>query len=484
MFDCLAKSSLADKTPAAYRCADKGSPKELSAFRSAPRRLTIDAIHRRLFIYQRLPWPSFCATASAAPSHRRTTPAMSAAKPVLISGAGIASLLLGHALHRAKIPFLVFERDASIVFRAQGYRLRLSSLGLDAIEDVLGPAGFQKFYDACGKTGGAGFSAIDPLTGETLGRSAPSVQGEPLTSKDGKIVGISRGDMRKLFLEGLEDKVRWSHHVKGYESTASGVRLVFADGTKSEEGSLLVGGEGARSDVAHQLSNGAIKVYDLGARGIHGQAPTTAFKSLGEGVFRFTDDKTQANGGKVFLITNVRAKDMDDPNVVFGWTLGGSPGVIKAPNDNYTIVGPPAARIAKSLTSHWHERVKSLFDDMDEKEAAFWKITCSSPKGVPEWPNDPRVTLIGDAVHAMTPAGGNGANTAVRDSALLGRLLAEAWVRGDGDSWAGVTRAYEDEMREYGSAAVKESYAQATSMFGTEIDFETTPVVNEYVAPN
>jgi 2-polyprenyl-6-methoxyphenol hydroxylase-like FAD-dependent oxidoreductase len=71
-------------------------------------------------------------------------------KPVLISGAGIASLLLARSLQRSNIPFLVFERDASIVFRAQGYRLRLSSDGLSAIESVLGPDGFQTFYDACG----------------------------------------------------------------------------------------------------------------------------------------------------------------------------------------------------------------------------------------------------------------------------------------------------------------------------------------------
>jgi 2-polyprenyl-6-methoxyphenol hydroxylase-like FAD-dependent oxidoreductase len=409
-------------------------------------------------------------------------------KPILISGGGLASLLLARSLHHSRIPFLVFERDASIIFRAQGYRLRLSSQGLDAIERVLGPVGFQKFYNACGKTGGAGFAAIDPLTGETLGGEVPVVKNEPLTSRDGKVVGISRGDMRKLFMEGLENHVRWSHHVKGYERTEEGVRLVFADGTKSEEGSMLVGGEGVRSEVAKQLTKGAIKVYDLGARGIHGQAPTRAFKALGEGVFRLVDDTTQPNGGKVFLITNVRSNDMDNPDVNFGWTLGGSPGVVKAPNDNDTITGTAAAQIAKSLTSHWHERVKPLFDQMVENEAAFWKITCSSPEGVPEWPNDPRVTLVGDAVHAMTPAGGNGANTAVRDSALLGRLIAEAWERGDHgegpNGWASVTAAYEKEMRVYASEAVKASYGQATSQFDAKIDPETTPTINAYVAPN
>ena len=129
-----------------------------------------------------------------------------------------------------------------------------------------------------------------------------------------------------------------------------------------------------------------------------------SFKGLGEGVFRLVDEKSHP-GGKVSIITNVRPGEMDDPHVQFGWTLVGTPGVIKPPNEDYTIIGKPAADIAKALTSAWHPRVKPLFDNMDEKEAAFWKLTCSSPKGVPEWNNEPRVTLIGDAVHAMTPAG-------------------------------------------------------------------------------
>lgn len=277
--------------------------------------------------------------------------------------------------------------------------------------------------------------------------------------------------MRKVFAEGCEEHIEWSKHVTGYELTSDGVRATFSDGTKSIEGSMLVAGEGIYSKVAKQVSGGRLKVYDTGARGIHGQAPTTAFKGLGgEGVFRLRDG-TRPNG-QVFIITNVRSGDMDDPNIEFGWTLGGGPGVVRAPNDDYAIVGKDAADIAKELTKDWHPRFRPMFEEMKESEAAFWKITCSTPSGVPEWPNEPRVTVIGDAAHSMTPAGGIGANTAVRDSALLGRLLREA-----GGYAAGVTAEYEKEMRIYASEAVHQSYTMAAAGFEINIDEETTPVV-------
>ena len=75
-------------------------------------------------------------------------------------------------------------------------------------------------------------------------------------------------------------------------------------------------------------------------------------------------------------------------------------------------------------------------------------------------------------MHSMTPAGGIGANTAVRDSALLGRLLAaEA-----GGCENGVTAAYEREMRVYASEAVKASYGQAHTQSGITIDENTRTV--------
>ena len=390
-------------------------------------------------------------------------------KPILISGAGIASLLLAQSLRLSNIPFRIFERDASFAFRAQGYRLRLSDEGLDAIESVLDKATWAKFWDVCGKTAGAGFAAWNARTAEQTDHKVP----EKLDSRDGKIVGIARGEMRNVFAEGTQEFIQWSKHVTGYELIeGGGVKAIFSDGTKSEEGSMLIGGEGIYSKVATQLSKGKLKVYDTGARGIHGQAPTTAFKGLGEGVHRLRDD-SRGEGNALFLITNVRPGDMDDPNVEFGWTMGGEPGAVRAPNDDYTVVGKVAASLAKDLTKDWHPKFKPLFDHMIENEAAFWKITCSTPSGVPEWENEPRVTLIGDAVHSMTPAGGIGANTAVRDSALLGRLFREA-----GGYQPGLTAAYEKEMRVYGSEAVHSSYSSAEGAFGIKIVEGETPTVN------
>ena len=69
----------------------------------------------------------------------------------------------------------VFERDASISFRAQGYRLRLSDLGLEAIEYALGPERWQEFWDHCGKTGGAGFAALDAVRDAMRNSSDPDV---------------------------------------------------------------------------------------------------------------------------------------------------------------------------------------------------------------------------------------------------------------------------------------------------------------------
>jgi 2-polyprenyl-6-methoxyphenol hydroxylase-like FAD-dependent oxidoreductase len=68
------------------------------------------------------------------------------------------------------------------------------------------------------------------------------------------------------------------------------------------------------------------------------------------------------------------------------------------------------------------------------------------------------VTLIGDAVHTMTPGRGVGANTALRDASLLCRMLVAA--RDGKRPLLEAIGAYETRMRAYGYEAVLKSREQ------------------------
>ena len=79
-------------------------------------------------------------------------------------------------------------------------------------------------------------------------------------------------------------------------------------------------------------------------------------------------------------------------------------------------------------------------------------IRTSAP--VAPWPTG-RVTLIGDAIHAMTPYRGIGANMALEDAVRLKRALFAA-ARGERDLFEAIG-GYEDAMRGYAFRAVRNS---------------------------
>jgi 2-polyprenyl-6-methoxyphenol hydroxylase-like FAD-dependent oxidoreductase len=100
----------------------------------------------------------------------------------------------------------------------------------------------------------------------------------------------------------------------------------------------------------------------------------------------------------------------------------------------------------------WHPDVRRLVAATDAATIASFPFRTSVR---PEpWPAT-TVTLIGDAIHSMTPAGGVGANTALRDATTLCRALA-AVDRGQASLQNAIQR-YEAGMLDYGFAAVRRS---------------------------
>jgi 2-polyprenyl-6-methoxyphenol hydroxylase-like FAD-dependent oxidoreductase len=381
---------------------------------------------------------------------------MSSAKPVLISGAGIGGLLIAQSLRAHRIPFLLYERDTSGASRAQGYRIRVSVDGISALEQVLEPAHYERLRAGCTDLAAGNVDIVDAITLQRTPMpqgGGPGGPGGPPGGKD--VVGVERGFLRRMLMEGIEEVTVFDAQVVGYTLHEDGVAARFADGTTSPVGCLLVAADGVRSAITKQLTKGALEVFDTGARMIHGTSPVSTFEGLGTGVFSIRDETRKS--GRIVVITNTVRKAQTSS---YGWVLGGTPGTFSAPNDDFSVIGKPAADISRKLTAGWHERLRPIFEQQIDDEAAFLKMSTSSPDGVPAWDNDARVTLIGDAVHAMTPAGGVGANTALKDASVLGRLLGEA-----GGWREGITNEYEREMRVYASPNVKMSFERASRLF-------------------
>ena len=79
--------------------------------------------------------------------------------------------------------------------------------------------------------------------------------------------------------------------------------------------------------------------------------------------------------------------------------------------------------LSAKLIRSWHPDLRALHAEAAVDETFLVRIRTSQP--VPPWPPS-RVTVLGDAIHAMSPARGSGANTALQDAALLCRTLTGA----------------------------------------------------------
>ncbi|CAL9630182.1 FAD-dependent oxidoreductase [Streptomyces sp. enrichment culture] len=127
----------------------------------------------------------------------------------------------------------------------------------------------------------------------------------------------------------------------------------------------------------------------------------------------------------------------------------------------WAMILPPNGSPTADLTAQdavlsrmegWHPELRALIEQADPDNSTLLSIRVVKPGQ--RWASGP-VTLLGDAIHATSPTGGNGANTALRDADLLRRCLIEA-DEGRQDLLSAVDD-YERQMFEYGADAVRSS---------------------------
>ncbi len=118
--------------------------------------------------------------------------------------------------------------------------------------------------------------------------------------------------------------------------------------------------------------------------------------------------------------------------------------------------------LALHTAARWHPLLRELITQAVVDSVIGVPLHSSEP--VAAWPTT-RVTLLGDAIHTMTPLQGLGGNTALRDAAVLTHHLVRA-DRGQSDLLEAIA-AYEQDMRQYGFEAVQRSLQVSDAVAST-----------------
>jgi 2-polyprenyl-6-methoxyphenol hydroxylase-like FAD-dependent oxidoreductase len=375
---------------------------------------------------------------------------------VLIAGGGLSGLALAQGLLKDGHTCQVFERDADDS-RKIGYYLHMNADGGEALRRCLPADLFELYAQTSRRTYDRRESVV--LDDQLNELSSQSHLGPP-NEGDRPHTGVHRRTLRSILRARLGGSFHPGHAVTGYQETPAKVAVTLADGTTAE-GDVLVGADGIRSAVRTRKLPGTT-VIDAGVQGlgVFGRTPLTPELAaqlpphLFEGVIIAADQK----GSRLLIaVYRPRQRPQDAAAAI-------APDVTLEPVDDYVMIScsvppgtviPPASEWTKNTPAMlrdamltaiggWHPAARALVAGVDL--ASIFVIPFGFLEPARPW-EPSRVTLVGDAAHAMLPTLGLGANLALRDAAhLLDQLSAAA--RGDKPLIEAIG-AYEQGMRDY-----------------------------------
>lgn len=368
---------------------------------------------------------------------------------VIIIGGGVGGLCLAQGLRKNNISVTVFEKQKTAFENLAGYGLHIDRHGRKALKACLQPEDWQRFQEL---STGAGTQMFfrDQQLNLLAERDDAIVSGKSADEMERR--GIGRLELRDLLLRGLDDVVQWGKVFTHYEQLSSGgVRAHFTDGS-SEEGDLLVGADAGHSKVRKQRFPEVDRV-DLGIVTIAGRYILTK-ERIRELPAALSDGSLNniVPSGKGWMFVSAwhsraatsNAGAEQDHYVVWAYVLPKG----THPADPTSLAATELQRIALEGAKGWSPHLETIIRDAD-----LSTIACVPLKSMPHleaW-EPSNVTLMGDAIHSMTPMGGNGANTALRDAEAITDVLSSLKAGGDVKSAVGV---YENRMREYANSAV------------------------------
>ncbi|KAF2173598.1 hypothetical protein M409DRAFT_48553 [Zasmidium cellare ATCC 36951] len=387
-------------------------------------------------------------------------------EPIIVIGAGISGLALGQGLRKHSIPFRIFGRDERLDSRAQGYRFRLSDQGVQTLEESLDARQYQRFLDCCctrdAPESNVPSLIVDALTGEVAkplfqqGARAP-------VGGDTVILSVDRSAARRVLLEGIEHHVQFGRGFKSFEEHDSIINVTFNDGSIAQ-GCALVGADGVSSRIGRyearlifgkaELRGEVERVFSSPARSGLRLIRASQQNCLVE-TMRFNPEQPQVPLDYVYWVLFMR-KDQYLPD-----------------HELLSLEPSGIFRLAQRFSGDWHDDFKLLFTS-GHAHASVLRILTEKPGTIPlALDEGSRVTLIGDAGHAMAPTAALGATTALADVGILvGRLLEHGGL----GRCTAAFRAYESTMKEHAAAALEKSLLGGRAVFGMK-PFAELPMV-------
>jgi 2-polyprenyl-6-methoxyphenol hydroxylase-like FAD-dependent oxidoreductase len=388
---------------------------------------------------------------------------------VAIIGGGIGGLCLAQGLSKAGVSVTVYERDRTRTDRLQGYRIHISPKGSRALYECL-PANLYKTFLATCSLWNDRFSFLTDQMQELLALE---------TAGDSDLIdshkSVSRITLREVLLAGLDEIVHFDKAFVRYRETDDGnIVAYFEDGTAAKC-DVLVAADGGNSRVRRQFLPQANRI-DTGVRGIAGKfiltdegrrllspellrGPALVLTSKRRSMFiaphevqRLKQGSAGGFGGNDSGAIPNLGPVFDNTKSYIMWGLGAPREDLKSLGDPERLGGAELHDLVRKSIVQWHPDLQDLVRLSDPATVSLQHIRSAVP--IPHWETK-RITLLGDAIHSMTPYRGIGGNVALCDASLLCKNLVAA-QHGE-KSLLRAIHDYELEMVEYGFKAVRTS---------------------------
>lgn len=345
------------------------------------------------------------------------------------------------------VPFEIYERDEHIDSRSHGWAITLHwvipFLQELLSEDTMKSIDSVQVDPSVGRNDTGNFVFINLETLETKFHIPPNYRRR-----------VNREKLRKLLLQDVAEHVQWGKRLDTIETSDSGASATFADGT-SAEGSIIVGIEGSSSNTRKFLVPDAYQNYQLPVRLLGSSLILTAEQMkplldidplLFQGCHPTTGnylwisllDSPEVNG------TLGTGQESYKIQIIESW-------VVKTPEDEVPPTDAERIAMMKRRANEFHPSLRDIVQSLPE-DSPILEIALQ------DWPCQPwdnrggRVTLAGDAAHAMTMYRGEAANHGILDARNLCRALAS--VHSGASPLKEALDVYEAELRERGGPAV------------------------------